>query len=298
MTAPANHNGGPPLEPFNKRKWALALFAAKDKPHGAVAMAFKIYIEMDANGEGAVISDDEFRKSCGVSDGSCRTFKRWLLNRGFVQIAMRGRRGSASMFKATIPATVAAIYEATTGNHSRYSEPEYRQPMPVLEPEIPATTAGNRELAANPAGNPPSRARDLVINYNNKYNYLPITTTTTVEQVAARGGGECLGGDFEALNGTAFDLVRFISKAANVDDDIAKNMLRANIKAYGSGAMLEAYSVTMAEMATGLVGAPYKFLLGCAKKSAEGKLKKQASKESHTERTMRIAAEIASRGGV
>lgn len=281
------HNGGPPIDApkFSKKRWALAIFSHPKKPHGAVAMAFKIFVEMDADGNGAVISDEEFRLCCGVSDGSCRVFKRWLLKEGFIQIALRGRRGRGSEFTATIPAATAAISEAEAAPIAGNEESEYRQPMPVDNHGLPATNAGNAGIPAVPAAVP---ARSLVINYNNKNNYLP---TTTVEQEAASGGDY-----FEALNGSAIDLTQFISKAANVDLDVAKNMLRTNIKTYGASAMLEAYSTTLAEMAESVVATPYKYLLGCAKKnkerSARTTVKADGKHESVAERRARRLREM------
>ena len=127
MTIPSTHNGGPPLNDRTfKQRWALAIFQHPNKPQGAVAMAFKIYMEMDSNGEGIVVSDQEFIQSCGVADGSCRVFKRWLVAHGFIEIAARGQRGRSSRFKARIPAAAAAITD--TQKH-----------------EIPATNAGIRQ---------------------------------------------------------------------------------------------------------------------------------------------------------
>ncbi len=42
-------------------------------------------------------------------------------------------------------------------------------------------------------------------------------------------------------------------------------MLKTNISAFGVDAMLDAYSVTIAEMAAKAVATPYKFLMGCAR---------------------------------
>jgi hypothetical protein len=159
-------NGGPPLvDRTFKKRWAFALFARPDKPAGAVAMGFKIYMEMDSLGRGATISDAEFMVACGVSDGSCRVFKRWLLGNGFIQIMKRGYRGHRSEFMATIPgeqipAALAAIgIEIPAANAGSNGE-EYRQPMPAETNHLPATTAAIPEVAASPAAiPPPARAR-------------------------------------------------------------------------------------------------------------------------------------------
>ena len=147
------HNGGPPLSIRNfKRHWAEALFAHPKKPYGAIAMGFKLYMEMDSQGCGACISDDEFRASCGVSDGSCRTFKKWLLDNDFIHIMVRGQRGRKSTFQAVIPgeqipAIVDAIPEEVPAAIAVNGQ-EYRQPLPSIETGIPATVAAIPQLPA------------------------------------------------------------------------------------------------------------------------------------------------------
>jgi hypothetical protein len=286
------HNGGPPLVTRNfKKRWADALFSRRDKPMGAVAMGFLLYMRMDSHGRGIVISDAEFQLYCGVSDGSCRSFKKWLLKEQFIEIVRRGYRGSCSEFLAQIPddeipAPIAANEHRIPAPNTDIPPPEYRHPIPVLSNGMAAPAAASAEIPANPAAVP---ARGLVINYNNKNNYLP---TTTVEQEATRGG---FGSEFESLNGSAIDLATFIAKAANVDLDVAKNMLRTNLKTYGSEAMLDAYSTTMAEMAEGMVAAPYKYLLGCAKKNKERSAGRSSAKHEQPKMSNaeRIAASLA-----
>lgn len=141
--AEPGHNGGPPLVERNFRKrWAQALFSHPKKPTGCVAMAFLIYTRMDAQGEGAVIPDVEFISACGVSDGSIRNFKRWLVDHGFIEIRLRGRRGYGSEFAARIPASIAGIHEQ-----------DYRQQVPVTATPLPAMDAGKSGLPATPAAN-------------------------------------------------------------------------------------------------------------------------------------------------
>jgi hypothetical protein len=75
-------------------------------------------------------------------------------------------------------------------------------------------------------------------------------------------------------------------------------MLKTNIHAFGIEPMLEAYSVTIAEMATRGVASPYKFLMGCARNAKERKTqqaKPGPSKEGSTARTMRLAKEASER---
>jgi len=160
MTPSIGHNNPPPDRTF-KRRWVSALFSVQKKPYGSIAMAFKIYMEMDGQGRGATISDDEFRDCCGVSDGSCRVFKKWLVDNHFIRIEVRGQRGRKSTFQATIPGEIpaasAAIQDEIAAPNTGSSE-EYRHPLPAVEIEIPATAAAISEPAAEYAGIPASRA--------------------------------------------------------------------------------------------------------------------------------------------
>lgn len=79
------------------------------------------------------------------------------------------------------------------------------------------------------------------------------------------GGGAYTNG-FEDLNGTAAELIAFIGEHAHVTEPEARRMLKSNITAFGKTPMLDAFVATQAEMATGLVASPYKFLIGAAKR--------------------------------
>jgi uncharacterized protein YdaU (DUF1376 family) len=117
------------------------------------------------------------------------------------------------------------------------------------------------------------------------------------ESEAARGGG---GGNYlDALNGTAVDLTAFIARhvGGNLDENEARRMLATNIKTFGAEAMMEAYSLTVAEMASGLLGKPYKYLIETARKLKDGRAPKakadQPSKsEQRQARAARISAEL------
>jgi uncharacterized protein YdaU (DUF1376 family) len=122
------------------------------------------------------------------------------------------------------------------------------------------------------------------------------TTTTGAESEAARGGG---GSYLDALNGTAIDMTAFIARhvGGNLDEDEARRMLATNIKTFGAEAMMEAYSLTVAEMASGLLGKPYKYLIETARKLKDGRAPKakadQPSKsEQRQARAARISAEL------
>lgn len=79
------------------------------------------------------------------------------------------------------------------------------------------------------------------------------------------------------LNGATYALVRFISEHARVEDDIARGMLEANIKAFSPKAVLEAHATTVAAMSGGIIAQPYKYMIGAAKK-IQAELSKQSAK--------------------
>lgn len=74
------------------------------------------------------------------------------------------------------------------------------------------------------------------------------------------------GGELNGLNGATYALVRFISEHARVEDDIARGMLEANVKAFSPKAMLEAHATTVAAMSSSMIANPYKYLIGTARK--------------------------------
>lgn len=83
------------------------------------------------------------------------------------------------------------------------------------------------------------------------------------EADAARDSG---GGYLDVLNGTANDLVAFISKHAFVEAIDARRMLTTNVKTFGTDAMMEAYSVTLANMGGQFIASPYKYLIETARR--------------------------------
>jgi hypothetical protein len=89
------------------------------------------------------------------------------------------------------------------------------------------------------------------------------STTTTSEQVASDGVGS--GSELDTLNGTAVALTAFIVKHASVDENTARTMLRTNIQIFSADALMEAYAATTAEMATGMIARPYKYLIEAAR---------------------------------
>lgn len=99
--------------------------------------------------------------------------------------------------------------------------------------------------------------------------------TSPPQQEAARGGGDDL--EFASLNGSAFDIIKFIGKSVNVAEPEARRMLKTNIQAYGSPAILDAFSITLGKSKTEPIADPYHFFLGCARNAKE-KAAKAAAK--------------------
>ncbi len=157
MTSIGHNN--PPKDRTFKKRWATALFAHPDKPMGAIARGFKLYMEMDGSGCGAVISDREFSDCCGVSERACQNFKKWLTTNGFVRIQVKGARGRANAFMALIPGeempALDAIIQEETAARITGKDAESKHPLPAIEPEMPATRAAASQTSAPHAGIPP-----------------------------------------------------------------------------------------------------------------------------------------------
>jgi hypothetical protein len=122
-------------------------------------------------------------------------------------------------------------------------------------------------------------------------------TTTTVEYAAAHGDSGGGATECEPADG-AEDLIRFIRKyGGNVDEQVARRMLANNIRTFGVEAVQDAYALTVAEMATGTVANPYKYLISTARglrnnvpvRNGRGHASSQA--ETRRERSLRLAQE-------
>jgi len=156
------HNN-PPRDRSFKKRWASAIFACDDpkKPVGAVAMAFRLYHDMDGTGRGIAASDLEIAESCGVSDRSVRTFKTWLLRLGFVRVIAKGGRGDGKTeYRALIPGEI-ELPEKSAGqievrpetisgncelNRKSFPEKENGFPEKISGKQIkPEKSAGDRE---------------------------------------------------------------------------------------------------------------------------------------------------------
>lgn len=108
-----------------------------------------------------------------------------------------------------------------------------------------------------------TEARDCTYQKPEARSQKPEVIPLQLEQDAARASG---GGYLDALNGTASDMVAFISKHAFVEPIDAQRMLTTNVKTFGTDAMMEAYSVTLANMGSSFISAPYKYLIETARR--------------------------------
>jgi hypothetical protein len=181
------HNN-PPRDRSFKKRWASAIFACEDpkKPVGAVAMAFRLYHDMDGTGRGIAASDLEIAESCGVSDRSVRTFKTWLLRSGFVRVIAKGGRGDGKTeYRALIPGEI-ELPEKSAGQIEVRPETISgncelnRKTLPEKENGFPEKISGEINQPEKSAGKPRqesvlARVEDNK-NIYNKNNNLPSLT--------------------------------------------------------------------------------------------------------------------------
>lgn len=276
------HNGGPAFGPRNfKKRWAMAVFAHPEKPMGAVAMAFKLYMEMDSQGCGAVISDKDFMESCGVSDGSCRVFKRWLVKEHFIEILVHGRRGVTSKFKATLPAEYAA-----------YQKPNNRQRSPVIENELPATAAANQEQPAYSAAYPGSLKESFPHtpfkeNNNNINNLASVRDNNSAREA----------GQLAILNGAKALMVAQLGawiSPYSPDTETAEKWLTTATTMHGGPVVKQAFSELQAQIASGdLIGRPIVVLNRICERIKKRPAQNREGKSPSRDEAMRLISTIA-----
>jgi uncharacterized protein YdaU (DUF1376 family) len=191
--------------------------------------------------------------------------------------------------KSTPTPTPLATPALTPPVGARVSPPVHNGPPPQSTPPNPlkSLNAGSTAVAQgdhSSGTNLESRIQKLEEERKN--------TTTGVESDAARSGGDYL----DILNGTAVDLLAFIGKYAGgiIEEAEARRMLSSNIRVYGPDAMMEAYTITVAEMAGGVIPKPYKYLIGTAQKIKDSRVARTAKaagtpKESTRESIRRFA---------
>lgn len=275
-------------------EWLMRMSLANVEPAARMLALYASVLDVTGN--------DELARLSGVSGRTFDKHKASLVKAGWVLISRReGGRGCGIEVTPAVNETPVKFTDVSGGNPREicarlaqqtpaevagFSHGKPPQKLPPFEPQTPAEITGVSPSRA-PACAHFEIPSGLVI--SNSY------PTTTVELEPARGGrGE--DHEFLGLNGTAVDLIAFIGKHAFVDEFSARRMLKTNIQAFGIDAMLEAYSVTLAEMGGKGVAAPYKFLMGCARNAKARGAQPKGLKG--TARTMEIARKLAAQGGV
>lgn len=328
-------NGGPAAPPRNfKKRWAQAVLAYDNmgrpvedrKAAGHVAMAFKLYMEMDAHGRGAAISDEEFARACGVTSRTAQEFKKWLLASGFVIIRVRGSRRGSTEFEAMIPGETKPEDTSGYSDAAGSPKPETSSVVQVaIERSQPETSSGvssasadfqknNPEIhAAKTSGNPhqlpevvsgglelpepitgnsqPSRAHTHATKESPSEildtKQITTTTTATVEQEASVGSGP-----LAAMNGHGVELLGLLRqsvKTLHTDED-AIAVLEGDVKAYGADLMLEALVLTRNKaLSEGELKNGYRYLIRTA-----GELRAKRKVEADAPRAPPQAAQVRS----
>jgi hypothetical protein len=284
-------NGGPPLQKFTAKHKVdrIREVLEMDITPSQKCVGIGIIVEADGDGIAAELSTKRLLTYASVSDRETVYRATKVLKEQSVAEAIKVK-GKPNSYRVLPPKVIESIVDAYNQSKVDYAElasgspsqPDMGSPVkpdglggghPVgSRPTTPVPS--NPTGGSNPVGSEPTSrvepdqvAPAYLVNKNNKQKQ---TTTTTVEQDAAGGGGL----DFDVLNGSAVDMTAFIAKHATVDPQTARNMLATNIRTFTADAMLEAYSVTIAEMASTVVATPYKYLIGVARRIKDGRAKR------------------------
>lgn len=253
------HNGGPPIAVRNfRRKWAESILSHPDKPMGAVAMAFKLYMEMGADGTGAVVSDRAFSEACNVSERACQNFKKWLVQHGFVTIAVKGNKGRANTFTATIPQLTAQhaanpdqLPAPIAGNNQHH-----RHVLPETETGSPARIAGNVGLTAPDAGNQPPAKESFPHTPFKEINKLPSQSDRLDNTSPREADGHP---EIAGLNGATSLIVGSFAEWMNPHvPDIAgaRKSISEAVRIYGDRAVRDGFAELSADIADGKLRIP------------------------------------------
>lgn len=274
------------LTPAKKIERILTILDREGLTSAQKCVGVKIIAEADRDGAASVRTPELMR---AASARDRETVFRATKALGDVGIEKTSGLGQAGRYVVLPDRVVAAVVEAYESKKSGRHEPDQlddkssgeTRPVATSDPVGLNSTSTVEPVGMNPTGrHEPDQSRARVDSkLYNKNKKLP---TTTVELEPARSGGGNFDQEFPGLNGTAVDLVGFIAKYALVDEDVARRMLKTNIQAYGIDALLDAYSVTLAEMATKAVATPYKFLMGCAR-NAKDKIARSGSKPKQSQ---------------
>lgn len=184
--------------------------------------------------------------------------------------------GQSGRYNVLPPRVIEAIIAAHDKLQSGRSKPDgtedetdqakpdgVRVTHPVRSDQTSDQTRPGIPVGSNPTAsdkNAPAPAR--IVSPSGIYNIQQKQQPTTTPESEPESGS---GLDFDALNGAAVDLIDFIAKYASVDKQNAAKMLNSNVRAFTADAMVEAFSITIGEMATGGVASPYKYLMTVAR---------------------------------
>lgn len=105
MNAEIGHNGGPDIDGPRqslRTQWAKALFADPNTPVYVMAMAWPIHWYSRSDGTGAALSNEQFMLICGISEDTATRGKKWLRDKGYVQIHV-GNGKQKTQFRLSLP---------------------------------------------------------------------------------------------------------------------------------------------------------------------------------------------------
>ena len=272
-------NGGPPDLPLNARTKLECIRSIVERadltsPQKCIGVGIVLNAEKDWRAE---VKTAQLQLYASVKDRET-VFRATKALDDKAIVSKDSKPGQPGRFTVLPPRVVEAIIEAFNDLQSSRVEADRLSESGRVKPDgtsglLPTghavgfePTSQGKPVRSEPTASAPSRAPapaqiDIKTLSKQEDNLL------LPEQVAARGGD--YDGDFPALNGTAFDLIGFIARHANVDEKEARRMLRSNIQVFGPDVLMEAYVSTMAEMAEGMVASPYKYLIGCARKGKD-----------------------------
>ena len=173
MTDLLNHNGGPPIdEPKGRRvtvrtAWAKALFADPDTPTYVMAMGWIMHWYSDADGTGAVLSNEQFATICNISRPTVTKGKEWLRKNGYVSVKIGDGRGLKSTYTLTLPG--GRKEETELPLTASAQAPKEETPLPEKgETTIPETTKGETALPKGETALPKKGETTLPFNQDSK----------------------------------------------------------------------------------------------------------------------------------
>lgn len=278
-------NGGPKMEKFTAAKKIdrIREVLEMDITAHQKCVGVGIIVEADTDGIAAELSTKRLQTFASVSDRETVYRATKVLKEEQVAEAIKVK-GKPNSYRVLPSSVVDAIVDAY--NYAK-DEAIYADVSSPLKPDTVAGRNPTAQLlgAVGSEGTTPSNHVGFDPTSKEKIPHTPLKennkqtqqhTTTTVELVAARCGGDYL----DCLNGSAVDLIAFISKHNLVDAEVARNMLATNIRSFSADVMLEAFSITLSKLPSGLIARPYVYLIETARRLKEGRAAKSAKGEA------------------